>query len=94
VGEYRALAFSSEPVCLTDSEPATLAVGDCVFCADPGDVDDDGDYDLADLAVFNRCFGEVVADNPPCACVNVDDSDDLIDLDDWIQLEALLTGPR
>jgi V8-like Glu-specific endopeptidase len=91
---YSALAFSSNPVCLTDSSQATLTVGDCVLCAQPGDMDGDGDYDLADLQGFTVCFGADVATDSGCACANVDDGDTVVELDDWTALDQLLAGPR
>jgi hypothetical protein len=93
-GAYSALAFSSNPVCITDSESATLTIGDCPFCDTPGDMDGDGDYDLCDLASYTQCFGRQVTDSPECVCADLGDADGVIDLSDWIRLEALLQGPN
>ncbi len=63
-------------------------------CAEPGDMDADGDYDLRDLQQFTICFGADPADAPECICGDLDISGGAIDLTDWIALEAALGGPR
>ncbi len=92
-GEYRALAFTTSPVCITYSDYATVQVGDCPSCGSPGDADADGDVDLLDLQVFLDCFGRSVVDDPGCACANVDTSDWLVNMDDWTALANVLSGP-
>lgn len=80
------------PNCVEFSDTAQLTVDDC-SCPTLGDMDDDGDFDLADMSGFMQCFGEDVTTNPGCACANVADFDNLIDLDDWAAFEAIITGP-
>jgi hypothetical protein len=91
---YSALAYSSNPVCLTDSAPGVLTVGDCVTCDTPGDMDGDGDYDLADLREFMLCFGAEMGASPECVCANVLDEDDVVDLADWAELSTMIDGPE
>ncbi len=56
----------------------------------PGDMDADGHIDLADYAVFQRCFGS----NPPeFECVLVDfDKDGSVTLNDFTALQQCLEG--
>jgi hypothetical protein len=93
-GNYRVLAYTLSPLCITYSDTAVVRVGDCESCLTPGDMDADGDYDLADMQKFTQCFGATMATAPECACANVDDSDDTVDLADWAMLEGLLQGPQ
>ncbi len=92
-GDYRVLAFTISPTCISQSRTAHVQVGDCPYCATPGDADGDGDVDLADLQRFLACFGEDVLANPDCVCANVSGADWRVDLEDWPALESLLTGP-
>ncbi|MCA9252483.1 MAG: S8 family serine peptidase [Phycisphaerales bacterium] len=78
--------------CVQFSDDAELTVGEC--CPAAGDMDNDGDFDLADVSQFAQCFGENIVANPACECANVDAGSDNIDLDDWAQLSVLLTGPQ
>ncbi|GJM26214.1 MAG: hypothetical protein DHS20C16_26290 [Phycisphaerae bacterium] len=78
--------------CVEFSDVAQLTVDDC-SCPTPGDMDDDGDYDLADMHGFTQCFGEDVTSNTACDCANVNTGNDLVDIDDWTALEALISGP-
>jgi hypothetical protein len=80
------------PNCVQFSDTAQLTVDDC-SCPTPGDMDDDGDYDLADMHGFTQCFGEDVGSNIACDCANVNTGNSLVDIDDWTALEALITGP-
>jgi hypothetical protein len=48
---------------------------------------------LKDLAIFTNCFGAVVSPGHPCECANLDNSDSVIDMDDWSPLEPLFNGP-
>ena len=92
-GEYQAVAATYAPVtCIRSSDPAVVAVGDCP-CS-PGDLDADGDYDLADLSVFVRCFGPGGGLTQGCACANVDgDPAGNVDVLDWAALDSLISGP-
>ncbi len=80
------------PNCIQFSDTAQLTVDDC-SCATPGDMDDDGDYDLADMHGFTQCFGEDVTGNFACDCANVNTGNSIVDIDDWTAFEALITGP-
>ncbi len=80
------------PNCIEFSDAAQLTVDDC-NCPNPGDMDDDGDFDLADMSGFMQCFGEDVTVNIACDCANVASFDNVVDLDDWAVLESLITGP-
>jgi hypothetical protein len=86
------VAFLSVPSCLTLSELADLAVGECGPCAFAGDMDGDLDVDLRDLNAFSACFGGAAAGE--CACANLDDSNGEIDLADWEALEFFFNGPK
>lgn len=59
----------------------------------PGDSDEDGDADLYDFSMFQRCFtGLSGSPAPECAQCDFDvDSD--IDLDDWRRIRAVFFGP-
>jgi hypothetical protein len=59
-----------------------------------GDHNDDDDVDLADMQQFTLCYGTDVTDDVGCVCANVDDSNNLIDIDDWGVIAPLLTGPQ
>ncbi|NOX58217.1 MAG: immunoglobulin domain-containing protein, partial [Planctomycetes bacterium] len=92
-GVYKAFAFNNSPLCLNVSEPATLSIGGCAGCPIPGDLDADGDVDLADAQNFTDCFGSDVQSSPECVCANIDDTNSAIDLADWASFAPLLTGP-
>lgn len=96
-GEYVAVPFTFEPppiqFCVAESNPATLSVGGCGICDLPGDFDNDGDIDLRDLQAFQQCFEPFVELSDGCHCANVDDSDSEINLDDWLLLAPMLSGP-
>ncbi len=92
-GEYSVFAMSS--ICNILSQPATLQVGNCpTECPNPGDMDGDTDYDLADLQLFTVCFNANVNEQPDCVCANIVESNEYVDLEDWTALEAILTGPQ
>lgn len=55
----------------------------------PGDMDEDGDLDLQDVAVLQNCFG---MDTPACLRDFDHDSNERIDLADAAQIVRLLTG--
>lgn len=96
-GEYVAAPFTLEPqplaFCVAESEIATLTVGGCPACSNAGDADGDGDVDLRDMHQFMLCFGEVEPLPEDCACSKVNASSSEIDLDDWLMLAPLITGP-
>ena len=71
---------------------ARLGFGSC--CATPGDLDNDGDYDLVDMSEFTQCFGEDQGLRSECFCANLDISNADVDQDDWAELLNLLTGPQ
>ncbi len=91
-GTYSLRTLTLGSSCFLFSDDAELTVGDC--CPAAGDMDSDGDFDLADISAFALCFGENIVANPACACANVDAGSDNIDLDDWGQLSVLLGGPQ
>ncbi len=95
-GDYRVLAFTTSPVCISYSDYATVAVPTSPACWNgaPGDMDGDGDYDLRDMQQFTMCFGADVTGDYCCGCADVDDLDDAVTLDDWAALESQLTGPQ
>ncbi len=92
VGGYSLRVLVIGPNCIEFSDTAQLTVDAC-NCAVPGDFDDDGDYDLADLSEFTLCFGEDVSNNVACDCANVNTGNNIVDIDDWTALEALISGP-
>ncbi|GJM24901.1 MAG: hypothetical protein DHS20C16_13160 [Phycisphaerae bacterium] len=91
-GAYSLRTLTLGSPCFLFSDEAELTVGDC--CLNSGDMDNDGDFDLADIDGFTHCFGEDIVANPSCACANMDETNDDIDLDDWSQLSVLLGGPQ
>ncbi len=94
---FELLAYVNSPSCFNYSNETTLQampVGGCPQeCANPGDMDDDGDYDLLDVQLFSLCFGADVIAVPQCACANVDAGDTLVTIQDWIALEVMIGGP-
>ncbi|NOX58179.1 MAG: S8 family serine peptidase [Planctomycetes bacterium] len=92
VGVYAMRALTLGANCILFSDDAALNIDGC--CATPGDMDNDGDFDLFDVDQFNLCFAEDVSVNSACLCANVADTDVVIDLLDWEQLVLLLTGPQ
>ena len=95
-GEYYAYAFTLSPTCTAESDHATVTVATSTTCwaSSPGDVDNDGDYDLVDMEWFTRCYGSDTTGDFCCSCANIDNSNDVVDMDDWAALEALISGPQ
>jgi hypothetical protein len=91
-GAYSLRTLTLGSSCFLFSDEAQLTVGDC--CPNAGDMDNDGDFDLADISAFAQCFGDNIVANPTCGCANVDEASGDIDLDDWSQLSVLLAGPQ
>ena len=93
-GSYRVTVLSTQ--CTLDSPTVILTVDNCPTCStqNPGDMDNDGDYDLADLQLFTLCFGNNVITTTDCACANLENDDYVIDLIDWQNLESILAGPE
>ena len=56
-----------------------------------GDFDGDNDVDLADFADFQMCFAEMAG--PGCYAGNMTGSDGMVDLDDYVEFQAVLAGP-
>ena len=54
----------------------------------------DGDVDLADMQLFQQCFGVDVNNDWCCGCANVDAAVDEIDLADWAAMQSLIDGPQ
>jgi hypothetical protein len=94
-GLYSARAIITSPTfCTAWSDPAEVIVNGCPVCPAPGDLDGDGDWDLADAAEFARCLGPGGAWQPGCACANVNtDYNENVDLADWQMLLETWTGP-
>ena len=70
----------------------------CPLCATPfADVDEDGDVDQTDFAVFQGCFsGEGVAVSGICECFNREQApggDQDVDMEDLDLFEACASGP-
>ncbi len=93
-GMYRVTILSQN--CDLFSMEAFLTIGGCPTCSSSllGDMDNDGDYDLADLQGFTACYGTNVIAVPECVCANIDDVDDYVNSDDWQVLQMLMVGPR
>ena len=93
-GQYAVRILTTH--CSLDSQEATLAVDNCPPCAhgNLGDMDGDGDHDLVDLQLFTVCFGADVTVFEDCACANIDDTNDIVDLSDWEAMETILAGPE
>ncbi|MEZ6083096.1 MAG: FG-GAP-like repeat-containing protein [Phycisphaerae bacterium] len=91
-GTYAQRALTIGANCTIFSDSVELDFDSC-SCDIPGDMDSDGDLDLADLHVFAKCFGTTVGELAGCACANVDNTDQSIDLDDWAAYANILTGP-
>ncbi len=91
-GEYAMRAISLGPSCIAFSDAVAVQLDTCT-CPNPGDMDADGDLDLSDLQQFANCFGSNVAVANECACANLDDADDVVDLSDWDDYAPILTGP-
>ncbi|MEZ6084832.1 MAG: hypothetical protein R3E58_13100 [Phycisphaerae bacterium] len=91
-GAYALRAISLGPNCVEFSDPVTLLLDTCT-CETPGDMDMDGDLDLADLQQFTECFGKNVALANECACANIEFMDDIVNLNDWTLYAPILTGP-
>ncbi|HRX86738.1 MAG TPA: immunoglobulin domain-containing protein, partial [Phycisphaerae bacterium] len=96
--QFRLRAAVPDPFCSTYSDVATLTVAPAGQCPDcrftPGDMDGDGDFDLADLQAFAACFGADIIAQPACACANVAADDQVVNIADWIALQVMLTGPQ
>jgi hypothetical protein len=93
---FRLRAVVADPFCSKFSPEALLLVqpaGGCAQCPAPGDLDGDGDYDLLDLQRFTACFGADVGVDVDCACANVAGTDQVVDLDDWVLLREIVSGP-
>ncbi|NOX57883.1 MAG: hypothetical protein GXP29_03380 [Planctomycetes bacterium] len=91
-GAYSQRALSLGPNCVLFSDEVSLQLNSC-FCVLPGDMDADGDLDLVDIQRFAECFEANVASITNCACANVDDTDDSVNLADWDAYAPILTGP-
>jgi hypothetical protein len=69
-------------------------VGDaCDPILNAGDLDGDGDIDLADFRLLGTCFGELVASEPSCDAFDIDGSGE-IDLGDFATQRRNMNGPR
>jgi hypothetical protein len=96
--QFQLRAIVLNPPCSAFSDLATLTVeqpGQCPACPNAGgDMDLDGDYDLVDMQKFTDCFGANILVDSACACANVDTGNNVVDLADWLALEALINGPQ
>jgi len=91
-GLYKVAAYGDDPYCPEYSDEVELLVAGYPECT-KGDIDEDCDFDLADLQRFTFCFGADVTIRPECDCANVDAADNVVDIADWTALEPLITGP-
>ena len=67
---------------------------DISLVSPPGDLDDDGDVDLADVFRLQACFSGTRAPYGASVCGLADlDADGDVDLGDWRQFEGALYGP-
>jgi len=59
------------------------------------DFDQDGDVDMSDFGVFQRCFSGpgVLQDDEDCACTRLDNDDD-VDQDDFGVFQGCMSGPN
>ncbi len=65
-----------------------------VYAVTPGDLDQDGDRDLADAAAFQRCFTGAGGGPTGAGCLAAQfDEDGDVDAQDWASFGAGLTGP-
>ena len=85
------LAFSAQLRCALMPGPLGADGLNVVFIQAPGDFDQDGDRDLRDLARFQECFGGEATG--ACAAANLDAGSALVDLADYTEFAAQLTGP-
>jgi hypothetical protein len=69
-----------------------LTVGGC--CPIAGDLDDDGDVDLADFGRFQGCFDGLGTLDCTCADLVVDGVVEPGDLDAWTTALEVNGGPR
>lgn len=97
--QFRLRAIVVNPSCSGYSDPATLTARSSGLCpppcpGTPGDMDDDGDFDLVDMQRFGMCFGADVIAQPECACGNMDYANSTVDLADWMALEQVISGPQ
>lgn len=100
IPETAADGFRDVVVITCPESPGTLVAGFAIgtLCKDPRfDADGDTDVDMADFAVFQRCY---TGDNDPsgrydmekCACFNADGDTD-VDLTDLVAFQACAAGP-
>jgi hypothetical protein len=83
------------PIPMGETTRFTLSDGVAVNLVEytfaPGDTDGDGDADLHDFAVFQRCFSRADLTG---ACLALDfDGNHAVDLDDYAEFGATLHGP-
>ncbi|NOX59852.1 MAG: hypothetical protein GXP29_13485 [Planctomycetes bacterium] len=57
-----------------------------------GDLDLDGDVDLADMGIMQRCHGSTGVTTVPCALADLDANGD-VDLSDYRRFSAFVAGP-
>ncbi len=84
------LAGDTLPQNSSDHLPIAMDLRLVVTLGD-GDFDADGDVDLADFAAFQACFGRAFA--PECLPADLIGLDRQIDLADYVEFAAGLTGP-
>jgi hypothetical protein len=75
-----------------DSDPTTKPSLTLAAAPVPGDLDDDGDADLADFALFYDCFLELGSCTPEQAELADLDGNGGVDLRDYADFQAAFTG--
>ncbi len=92
-GVYRLTGVTD--FCVDHTAEAVLLVDTCQTCGSPviGDFDGDEDRDLADFALFQKCFAPGITPSASCHCLDVS-GDDSIDSLDFDLVGRLISGPQ
>jgi len=85
-------------VCTNGTYPCTAnqwcdEVWDGCIAHGGGDFEPDSDIDLADFAEFQMCFDQDIVSGSSCEPANMTGTDGKIDLDDYAEFVAVLSGP-
>jgi len=89
------ICIPSYCVCIPEHDD-WICRGDCALMCLPRSIDDDADTDLADFAIFQRCFtGQRGGAGVPEECLNADqDGNGDVDLRNYCVFLLTLTGPQ